>query len=675
MLDKKFTDWLDERFGKFSFVGNPDSKKYRFEEQIYQPKDIFTLVTDEFKKISSDYFLGHNDEGLQHYELFTSQSPEAKEISKYLLSIAKKNKQGHAKSEKVRRQHGVLESLETKLMAVPSFPEEPSDIDHEAIIDRFRQVVRGPVRMIYYCDKDGKLEALGVIANSFGGQAALADKMQDRHNVNIAQTYVGAGLLLSGIYNELQCIDSSEIDNFLAEKKMDKWPELAGTWKRDIDSLMGVALAHVQNNMPVLPWVVQSVKLCKEIQEDYITKDNGDTQKITHTSGFRFSKAAGYINNAKSYYLTLLQHTEYIKEIEKPDQFGGIYKLQQEVGTGDDLDWEASPMLRTYFAMHTETQRKVKSAFWYCAFTHKKTPGLLEINGGGTLKNAVVQLISEKAAELYNCPEKNVKFLLSGDMLNSYRCLVQNDGLVSRSYLDYLFVFYDEPILGQEMWNNFKTSFGAEKPEVKVEPKYVDPYTESGFPTPIYMAMNHPAQIYERKAFWRRLVIIRTNADNTYKQLTIEERKALSDPEVRDRAFNILMNMGKRAYEEICTQGFMDDINEIYPEIGGEYNTASEDFDEEMEEFYDSLFETKDAEGKDTIQLTKDAIIESYLTFADEKYSDGLEKRVLFRVRAMVQGNEKTRVMTNGVRSRVYLLKRRKKEEADDDSCGLRIQL
>ena len=675
MLDKKFTDWLDERFGTFSFVGNPSSKKYRFENKIYQQKEVFNLVTDEFKHVASDYFLGHNDEGLQHPELYTSNSDEAKEIYKYLLSIAKKNKQGHAKSEKVRRQHGVLESLETKLIAVPSCPEEPSDIDREAIISHFRQVVRGPVRMIYHQDNDGQLEALGVIANSLGGQAALADKMQQRHNANIAKAYVDAGLLLSGLYNELQCVDDSEIDEFLAEKKIDKWPELEGTWKRDIDSLMGVALAHVQNNMPVLPWIVQSVKLCKEIQEDYVQKDNGDTQKITHTSGFRFSKAAGYINNAKSYYLTLLQHTEYIKEIEKPDQFGGIYKLSREVGTGDDVDWTESPMLRAYFAKHTENQIKVKAAFWYCAVTHKKTPGILEINGGGTLKNALVQLVSEKAAELYNCPEKNVKFLLSGGMLESYRCLVQNDGLISRSYLDYLFVFYDEPILSSEMWNNFKTSFGAEKPEVKVEPKYVDPYTESGFPTPIYMAMNHPAQIYDRKAFWRRLVIIRTDADNSYKKLTNDERKALSDPEARDRAFNLLMNIGKRAYDEICTQGFMDDINEIYPEIGAEYNTASEDFDEEMKEFYDSLFETKDAEGKDTIQLTKDAIIDAYLTFADEKYSDSLEKRVLFRVRAMVQGNEKTRIRLNGVRSRVYTLKRRAKEEDDNDSSGLRIQL
>lgn len=673
MLDQKFTDWLDEHFGTFSFVGNPSSKKYRWENNIYQPKDLFTLVLDEFKAIATDYYIGHNDEGLDHPELWASNSSEAKETAKYLLGIAKRNKQHHAKSEKTRRQLGVSESLDTVVQTVAIYPDEPSHVDNELIISRFRKVVRGTNRIIYFCDKDGKLEALGLIASNQANNAALADRMYERHNVNISDAYRDAGLLLSGLYNELQCIDSSEIEQYLAEKKIDQWPELAATWKRDIDSLMAVAASHVQHNMPVLPWLTQQVRLCRELQEDYIQKEDGKSTKITHTSGFRFVRATGYINNVKSYYLTLLQHTEYIHEIQKPDMFGGIYKMNRKVGDGDDVDWRTSPFLRVYFAGHTEAQIEVKSAFWYCVVNRIRTTGIVEINGGGSLKTATAQLVAEESAKLYACPQSNVKFLLTGSMLENQRCLVQNDGLMSRSYLDYLFVYYDEPVFSSDLWNNFKTTFGAEKPEVKVEPKYVDPYTETGFPTPVYMSLNHPAQIYERKAFWRRLVIIRTNTDNAYKSLSIEERKSLSDPEVRSRAFEVLMNLGKRAYEKISEQGFMDDINDIYPEIGAEFNTASEDFEQDMREFYDSLFEDSDAEE---LQLTKDEIMDKYCDFADERYNEGLSQRVLFRVRAMVKENCKSRVRTGGSRSTVYCLHRRVKKEDENAAVGgLRIQL
>jgi len=521
MLDKPFKDWLEAKFSPFSYVGNPRSKKYRFEGNIYGEKDIFTLVMDAFKLESDSYF--REAEHPMHPELWTSKSPEAEEVVQCLLGFARKNKQNHAKSEKVRRQHGVLESLDTTLSAVPDYPDEPSVVDLE-IFSHFRQVVRGTVSIVYFKDESGRLKALGTVAKDSSGRAVLAKKMGDHLPLNLASTYRDSGLLISAIYNDLQCLDESGIDDYLREKGIISWPELEATWKRDIDSLMGVVVPHVMHNMPVLPWMVQSVKLCRETQEDWIEKEDGKRTKITHTSGFRFSRAANFINNAKSYYEILLQHTEYVQEIEKPELFGDIYKKSREVGLGDDVDWKTNPFLKVWFAHHTENQIKVKAAFAYCLINRIPTPSLLDMNFGGTLKNGVEQLLAEKASELYSCPRANVDFPLKTDSLKSMKVLVHNDGILPRSYLDWLFVFYDEPKFDTDVMNNFKASFGAAKPQVVIEPKYVDPYTETGFPVAAYLASNHPIQIYDKAALWRRLVIIRTDADNEYKKLSQDER-------------------------------------------------------------------------------------------------------------------------------------------------------
>jgi hypothetical protein len=672
MLDTKFIDWLEEKFHTFSYVGNPSSKKYRFENNVYGPKDLFTLIMDKFKPEAAEYHL--KSDNPMHPELWTSNSEEANEAIKCLLGIAKKNKQNHAKSEKLRRQHGVLESAETVLSTVHDFPEEPSSVD-EDIFSHFRQVIRGTTTIIYHHAGDGKLHAIGVVPKDSSGRAILAKKMKDCFDLALKKAYEDAGLLISGVYNDLQCLDPDEIQEYLVKNKMDSWPELKATWKRDIDSLVAVTIAHVMNNMPVLPWLVQSIRLCRETQEDWIEKDNGNKTKITHTSGFRFSRAANFINNAKSYYDILLQHTEYIKEIQKPELFGDIYKKSREVGLGDDMDWQTSPFLKVWFARHTENQIKVKAAFAYCLINRILTPSLLDMNFGGTFKNALEQLLAENAAKLYGCPQANVDFVLKTDALKSPKVLVQNDGILSHSYLDWLFVFYDEPKFDTEVMNNFKAAFGAKEPKVVIEPKYVDAYTETGFPVSAYLASNHPIQIYDKAALWRRLIIIRTDADNEYKKLSQEERKSLDDPEVRNRAFEVLMNMGRRAYEEISKMGFMDDINELFPDIGKEFNTASEDFEHDIREFYRTLFDGAELEnGRLVIPVTE--IIDKYYEFSEDKPNDGLEQKVLYRMRTMTRRNDKERIQFKGVRTMVYYLYPIEDAEADDaQRGGLRIQL
>ena len=672
MLDKTFTDWLEDKFSTFSYVGNPSSKKYRFENNVYGPKDLFTLIMDAFKPVSAEYQL--KAENPMHPELWTSNSEEANEAIKCLLGVAKKNKQNHAKAEKVRRQHGVLESAETTLSTVHEFPEEPSAVDEE-IFSRFRQVIRGTTTIIYFQSNDGRLKALGVVAKDSSGRAVLAKKMKDCLDLALKRVYEDAGLMISSVYNDLQCLDQTEVQEYIVEHKMDTWPELKASRRRDIDLLVMMTVAHVMNNMPVLPWLMQYVRLCREIQEDWIEKEDGKKTKITHTSGFRFARQPSFINNAKSYYEILLQHTEYIKEIEKPELFGDIYKRSREVGLGDDVDWKSSPFLKVWFARHTENQIKVKAAFAYCLINRIPTPSLLDMNFGGTLKNGVEQLLAEKASELYGCPRANVDFTLKTDALKSLKVLVHNDGILSRSYLDWLFVFYDEPKFDTEVMNNFKASFGAAQPQVVIEPKYVDPYTETGFPVAAYLASNHPIQIYDKAALWRRLVIIRTDADNEYKKLSQEERKSLDDPEVRNRAFEVLMNMGRRAYEDISKQGFMDDINEIFPDIGKEFNTASEDFEHDIREFYRTLFDGAELEnGRIAIPVTD--IIDKYYEFSEEKPNDGLEQKVLYRMRTMTRRNDKERIQFKGVRTMVYYLYPIEDSEENDAQCsGLRIQL
>ena len=672
MLDKAFTDWLEAKFSTFSYVGNPSSKKYRFEGNIYGPKDLFTLIMDAFKPDEAEYRL--KSENPVSPLLWTSGSEEAKEAIQCLLGVARSNKQRHAKSERLRRQHDVSESVETTLSIVHDIPEEPSAVDEE-IFSRFRQVVRGTTTLLYYAPPGGSLQALGVIPKDSAGRTALARQMAKYYGLDLKDAYERQQRHLSALYNDLQCLEPTEVQGYLEENGFDKWPELKATHRRDIDSIMPVAVAHAMTVMPVLPWLAQSIKLYRETVEDWIEKDDGKKTKITHTSGFRFSRQLGFINNAKSYYEILLQHTEYIKEIEKPELFGDIYKRSREVGLGDDVDWKSNPFLRVWFAKHTEDQIKVKAAFAYCIVNRIPTPSLFDQNHGGTFKNAVENLIAKKSAELYGCPKSNVDFQLKTTALQTTKVLLQNDGKIPRSYLDYLFVFYDEPEFSHEVLNNFKASFGAQEPKVVIEPKYVDPYVETGFPVAAYLASNHPVQVYDKAALWRRLIIIRTDAQNEYKKLSIEERNSLNTDAVQDRAFEVLMNMGRRAYEEISKQGYMDDINDIFPEIGKEFNSAAEDFEEEITEFYKSLFKDKELEnGRLIIPVTD--ILDKYYEFSEEKPSDGLENRVLYRMRTMTRRNDKDRIQYKGVRTRIYYLYPIEDSEENDAQCsGLRIQL
>ena len=672
MLDKPFKDWLEAKFAKFSYVGNPSSKKYRLEGEIYGPKDLFTLIMDAFKPEEAEYRL--KSQNPMSPLLWTSNSPEAKEAIQCLLGVARANKQKHANSERLRRQHDVSESVETTLSIVHDMPEEPSVVDEE-IFSRFRQVIRGTTPLLYYAPPGGSLKALGVISKDSAGRAVLAKRMADCCGIDLKDAYERQQRHLSALYNDLQCLEPTEVQGYLEDNGFDKWPELKATHRRDIDSLMPVAVAHAMTVMPVLPWLMQAIKLYRETVEDWIEKEDGKKTKITHTSGFRFSRIPSYINNAKSYYELLLQHTEYIKEIEKPELFGDIYKRSHEVGLGDDVDWKSNPFLKVWFAHHTENQIKVKAAFAYCLINRIPTPSCLDMNFGGTLKNSMEQLLAEKASELYGCPRANVDFPLKTDALKSMKVLVQNDGKIPRSYLDYLFVFYDEPKFDTDVMNNFKASFGAAKPQVVIEPQYVDPCTETGFPVAAYLASNHPIQIYDKAALWRRLVIIRTDADNEYKKLSQDERKSLDDQAVRDRAFDVLMDMGRRAYEEISKMGFMDDINELFPDIGKEFNTASEDFEHDIREFYKTLFDGAELEnGRLIIPVTD--IIDKYYEFSEEKPNDGLEQKVLYRMRTMTRRNDKERIQYKGVRTRIYYLYPLENTEADDaQRSGLRIQL
>ena len=282
MLDKVFEDWLKATFPNFSYVGNPSSKKYRLGGEIYGPKDLFTLIMDAFKPEEAEYRL--KSKNPMSPLLWTSNSPEAKEAIQCLLGVARANKQKHANSERLRRQHDVSESVETTLSIVHDMPEEPSVVDEE-IFSRFRQVIRGTTPLLYYAPPGGSLKALGVISKDSAGRAVLAKRMADCCGIDLKDAYERQQRHLSALYNDLQCLEPTEVQGYLEENGFDKWPELTKTLLVLL-MIIGACAGSTGGGMKVSRFVIVFKTIQKEVDNiihpRWIKKIQFDGASVAH---------------------------------------------------------------------------------------------------------------------------------------------------------------------------------------------------------------------------------------------------------------------------------------------------------------------------------------------------------------------------------------------------------
>ena len=657
MLNETFTHWVRSNFGGTSYQGNPSSKKLKCNGKVFATKEAFTIVQDAYK----DAIASHSVESTDAV-LIKADSKEATEVVNILLDIAKGNKKAHAQHEKVRRTAEVSGSIGDTLTMMNESPLRPNKVDI-SILGHFCIATTDSMREVYYkaVSDDGteSLESLGMFNSTTKDLSALAEAMARKCPVDIDNAYDTMTSAISNSYNAMQTMTPEEIQQALVTQGMDQWTEVKSLYKTDLESVLLALIAHYRSNtVPALPWVLHYIELYRVTS----TKTEGEA-KSSWTSGFKVKTKQGIMLDDVSYYKWALGFTQYFPQIQNPQRFGEIYKLQDgKKPYGRVLKkWDESPFLKAAFNKLSKNQIKAYSAYWYCVANRIPTPSMLHQDGGGNLKNGTVEVIREGLADYWDCNEKDVYFKLERDQLanKERKYHVKSDGLSKRTLLDYLFVFYDEVAPSREMWEEFKALTGANKVTVNVRPLYGDPYSVTSDPVPFYLTRNTPTPLYEKGPMMRRMFVIRTDARNAFLDLlTDEDRKLLDDPQMRKDTFATLMHIGKVAYEEIASMGGMLNINNIYTDIGNVLGSSAEDYDFDMKYYYKSLF---DGKTEDVITVESEKLKDGFLKMYPD-LDDGNDKGIEMRLANFMLGvdlrNKKKRGTKGMARPWVYTLHR-----------------
>lgn len=666
MINEQFSTWLNQTFSGISYQGNPSSKKLKWNGRVFKVDDAFDIVQDAYKDA-----ITNNKTPNTNAVLIKKGSDDANEVLSTLFAIAKANKKAHSNHESVRRAADVSGSLGDVLSKMNEAPVKPNKYDIE-ILSHFRLAVNDTMREVFYVDEDGSLQSVGMFSDNSRNLQSIAEAMAKRHPVDIANAYEAFERCISDSYNQLQTMNQGEIDNVLHTKGFDQWPEIRSLYSKDLESVLVAMIAHYRtNSVPALMWAMGYVNLYRVTS----TRQEGET-KISWTSGFKIRQSQGYIIDDVTYYKFALQVPQYFPQIENPKRFGDVYKIVNEPSGNVLHRYDDSPFLKMVFSEMTQNQICVFCAFWYCVAHRLPTPSLLVQDHGGNAKNGNVEVYKEGMAEMWGCPKAAVSFKLERDQLanKERKYHVKADGLCKRTLLDSLFVFYDEVSPSKEMWDEFKALSGANEVSINVRPMYENPYVVTNEPVPFFFTRNSFMPLYERGAMLRRLVVIRTNANNAYLNLlTDEERKMLDDPQMRKDTFATLMSYGKRAYEKIESLGGMLNINNIFEDIGSVLGSSSEDYETEMKYFYKSLFEEV-APVKDAITLTCEDIWKRFTKLYPDFDDDAKQKSMEMRLSEFLLGadirNKKGRVCKGTKRPTCYTLYRNDVISAMADPIG-----
>lgn len=668
MLNDMLKQFIQSEFSTVAFQGNPSSKKYRWKDKVFADAQILDTVKGAYNQAVVDNRI--QNIGFS----YSAQSDEAQTICGMVRAIAKENKKAHARHERTRREADVSGSLGDTLTVMNETPSGINTRDLN-IFDNFRIALLETVREVYYrtVDEEGHehLECLGIIADKPELRAMLAEAMAKKCPIDVAALYDTAAKNLASIYNEMQAMNDNDIKNMVVDKKWDEFPEFKSLYKYDLESVLLALISHLKNSvLPVLPWALHYVELYQVTS----TKQEGEI-KVSWRSGFKFKTKQGVLLTAKNYYLWALSNTEDFAQIERPRRFGDIHKIYGEAKpVGKVLKHIGdSPFLKAVTHRMTTNQMKVWYAFWYCVANKLPTPSLLQQDLGGGCKNGTVDVIAEGLTQCWGCQKRDTFFKLEREQLadKQYKYLVKSVGLTKRTILDYLFVFYDEIAPSKDMWENFKSVFGANLATINVRPLYVDPYTVEDKPVPCYMTRNSYVPLYEKSAIWRRLVVIRTDSSNAFLYvLNDEDRAKMDDPQVRADTFATILDMGKRAYEEITSKGGMLAINDIFPEIGALLGSSATDYESDMKFFYNELFKDK---TEDIIKIQAKEITSRYLKLYPDQGGDKEEdKAVEMRLSNFLLGvdihNRKKREYVGKTRPWMYTLHR------NDIICGEEVK-
>ena len=416
---------------------------------------------------------------------------------------------------------------------------------------------------------------------------------------------------LSKLYVVLQSYEQDGAERMLAVKVNDgqTLKEYLGIKDDDIipqtaDEITAKIIHYMLNN--TLPASVFTGLAKVTVYREVFVDESGTEHKTI--KGYYYDMGKQGFLTAKAYFENIIEnYIECIPQIELPTAirydddedshaFGiwrqDLYEEDQKKYSGLTLD--ESQIIRTYLSPMTSEQKNFVVAWWYAvvhAHERKMMPSLLQMDKGGTLKNTVANIIKMTMEKYYGC---KCHYDLKQEQLTNPQYTYNSS--TQKTLGDAVWCHYDEVATKGKVWDDFKGITGGPTVDVPIKRLYSNPYTQPSSVV-FFFASNKPVYITDMGAFKRRLAIISTKGDNTYKDIPVEFRRTMnSDKEVMFREFFLLMKLGKAAYEILLHMyGGLTEAANTLKDIAGELDSSSP-WDEYYEGFYASLFEEAFAE-------------------------------------------------------------------------------
>ena len=580
----------------------------------------FSYVSKARKyKNSIDGTLMTIDQAVENaFNVFTSEHPKEyapisdnreeikATIRECIKDATKQRKQRQVtRSLEAARTGAIASSLNGKCTSNPAY--KPAISFNKVDAEWCRGIMYCPISNTIYGTTDtGSLEVIGTV-----GDTSTIIKMAKRLTFDPHMNIMKQLEALRNIYFILQTYEQDGPEKMLSVKvcgnqTLKEYLDIKADERtpQTVDEITSRLIHHMLNN--TLPATVFTGLAKLTVYHEVFTDDDGAERSAIKDFFYDMGKQ-GFLTG-KAYFENIIEnYIEDLPIIDLPESIQydgeenanvfGIWKQEaydEDMEKYDGLAFKDSQIIRTYLEPMTTEQKTFVVAWWYAlvhAHEKKMLPSMLQMDKGGTLKNTVANIIKIAMTKYYGC---DCHFDLNQEQLTfeqySYNSFTQ------KSLGDAVWCHYDEVATKGKMWDTFKAMTGGPKVDVRVKKLYSNPYNQKSSVV-FFFASNRPVYIQDMGAFRRRLVIISTKGDNTYKNIPIEFRNKMNeDREVQFREFFLLMKIGKIAYEKLVhTYGGLVEAACSMKDISSELETSSP-WDEYYEGFYASLFEENQAE-------------------------------------------------------------------------------
>lgn len=592
------TDVLSALHGLASdYSYNPKKRKYysKTREKFY---DLSEAAEDCFNKFCS--------ESPALYQTFVAHKDALRDRCGEIISdLCKKKIKKHADSTDSNRAHGVLTtSLDNKSdtndLWIPQHSFNMRDAELcEGILFHTEH------NTVYYEAEDGSLTPLGVV-NKVSDYIAneLANMYVKRHpDFDLHEDLSHKMNMLTKLYNQLKAHEESGIDYVVDNStwrgiKLRDWLELKDYTPKDLREVVTRCIFQMLNCELPATMFCKDCKIYKSY--DLFLDDDGKTH-TTDVQGFFYRSAKTGSALLTNYYKNIIENhlmsTTVIdddpKSVRVNDGDHGFGCFNQELFDEDaktyKSKYEDSKLLKTYLSPMTSAQATFTTAWWYAACNphlNIYAPALFQKDEGGTLKNTMYKAVQRCMQRYYGVDEV---FYIKDDQITKDTYLYNSK--THRTIADYALCYIDEVATKGATWDAIKSLTGGTTVDVPIKMLYSNPFTQRARLV-FYISSNKPVYIQDKNAFQRRLAIIHTRGNNTYKQLSNEDLRLVNeDDDTILREYHLLMKYGKVAYDSLCAQyGNLTNAALNIKEIVSELDDANV-WDDYLAGFYASLFD------------------------------------------------------------------------------------